>query len=399
MENDDLKQILARYLDGKASPEEVKFLLLKFRGKKNEAALRSSIRQLFENDADVPEQVSEAWEPGLQAVYLAIKEQIDAERKREKGFEVSTRHNAWQKYSIAAAVALLIASSIFIFFGHKKGAPQQPETVQRQDLPPGSNKAILTLANGIKVRLDSVKIGTLSMQGNTRIVKLKKGLLTYNKAKDKQAKVLFNTITTPRGGQYKVELSDGTKVWLNAASSIYFPTTFKGKTRTVRITGEAYFEVAENAKAPFEVLVNDVTIQVLGTHFNVMAYKEEPVSKVTLLQGAVKVKEGNKNLLLRPGEQAYVGTGGRLTKVKNVDLRGTIAWKNNQFWFNNDNIQTVMRRLSRWYNVEVVIKGNIPQHFGGIISRNINVSEVFEALQATSHLQYKIVDSTIIVSP
>lgn len=404
MKNTNLQEIFARYLSGEASPKEVRFLLQQFGKKENETELKAAIRRQLEAGHEMPEPIEKSWESVLQDTYQAIKVQISHKNQIED--DVKTLHQIhirrWWRYSIAAAMAVLVASSVFIFFNHKKGSSVQTRTeiVQRRDIAPGGNKAILTLSNGTSIGLDSTKNGVIFLQGNTKVVKQNNGLLSFNNVgSGKATRTLYNTITTPRGGQYEVVLSDGTKVWLNAASSIRFPNEFTGNVREVRVTGEAYFEVTDNTQMPFKVLVNDMTVQVLGTHFNVMAYKDEPVAKITLLNGAVKVTDGDKNVLLNPGEQAQVNLKGQLTKVENVDLQGTIAWKNNQFWFNGDDIQTVMRELSRWYNVNVIIKGDIPQHFGGDISRNIYVSKVFEALQATSHLQYKIQDSTIIVSP
>ncbi len=226
--------------------------------------------------------------------------------------------------------------------------------------------------------------------------------MAYNKATSTstdQQELFYNTISTPRGGQYEVVLSDGTKVWLNAQSSIRFPSAFKGNIREVEVSGEAYFEVEENSRKPFRVIANNLTVEVLGTHFNMMAYKNEPVSTVTLLEGAVKVKTGRQHMTLAPGQQAQLNGQGQLRKNEQADLQGILAWKNNQFWFNDDDIQTVMRKIERWYDIDVVIKGNIPQHFVGTIPRNINISKVFHVLQATSHIQYTIEDNKLIVSP
>lgn len=420
MKHSNIQQLVARYLAGVASPEEIRFLLRQFKKKETETELRAVIRRQLEAGFEERKPGNQAMDKALQDTYETIKKQIDRKNEKENDLEtLSHSRNIWLKISVAAAIALLIASSIFIFTtsNDKKGIRQQVVSVQKNDIAPGGNHAILTLANGTRVILDSVQNGIVSMQGATKILKLKNGQLAYNKqlavgskqlGNNQEDKVLYNTITTPRGGQYEVILSDGTKAWLNAASSIYFPSEFRGKTREVRITGEVYFEVKENVSHPFMVYFSspqsddkdrEEVVQVLGTHFNIMTYKDEPVAKITLLQGAVKVKEENKEILLKPGQQLRVNPEGRITKVENVDSNGIVAWKNNQFWFDDDNIQTVMRELSRWYNVDVVIRGNIPQHFGGYISRNISISKVLEALQATSHLQFKIQNNTIIVSP
>lgn len=403
---------MARYLAGAASPREIRFLLRKFKKKETETELRAVIRRQLEAGFEERKPGNQATGQILQDTYETIKKQIDHKNEEEKNLKILPHsRTTWLKISVAAAIALLIASSIFIFtINNKEGIKQKTVSTSKNDIAPGGNHAILTLANGTRVILDSVQNGIVSMQGATKVLKLKNGQLAYNKqlGNDGKDNVFYNTITTPRGGQYEVILSDGTKAWLNAASSIYFSSEFRGKTREVRITGEVYFEVKENASHPFMVYFSspksddkdrEEVVEVLGTHFNIMTYKDEPVAKITLLQGAVKVKEENKEVLLKPGQQLRVNPEGRITKVENVDSDGIVAWKNNQFWFDDDNIQTVMRELSRWYNVDVVIRGNIPQHFGGYISRNINISKVLEALQATSHLQFKIQNNTIIVSP
>lgn len=401
MKGTDLRQIFTRYLAGKASRKEIRFLFREFTRKNHETELRSLIRERMESGEGLPDAASPDTKPVLEDIWKTIKAKIsyEVERKGEKQILPVIHRLRWLKYSAAAVIAILIAASFFFFLNYKQPREKQQLIVRQNDVAPGSNKAILTLANGKKIALDSAMKGMISTQGNTKILKTGNGLLTYDKSNLKSPEVLFNTISTPKGGQYQVILSDRTKVWLNAASSIHFPNEFTGKTRKVQVTGEAYFEVTDDPDKPFQVIVNNITVQVLGTHFNVMAYQNEPVAKVTLIQGAVKVKEGNKDVLLQPGEQAQISSEGQITKVKALDDQATIAWINNQFWFEDDDIQTVMRELARWYNVKVVIRGNIPQHFGGIISRSLYVSKVLQALQATSHIKYEIQDSTIIVSP
>jgi hypothetical protein len=405
LENKNLKEIFERYLAGKASPEEVKQLLTRFDKEADEAGLRAVIRQQLESGHDVPEELRMAWEPVLQETYHAIKAQID--REHEKGIHVHSfpakgSSRIWLRYVAAASVMLLIVSAALVYLSHRTPRPIRPVAgTDIHDIAPGSiNKATLILSNGKTIALDTLKTGMVSTQGNTKIVKQGAGMLAYNKSSKGKSTIFFNKIITPRGGQYQVELSDGTKVWLNDASSIYFPNEFTGKEREVHVTGEAYFEVTKNVDRPFKVQVNDgITIRVLGTNFNVMAYQDEAVAKITLLEGAVKIAGENKEILLKPGQQAQLSKKGDFIRLEDADLQGTIAWTNNQFWFNDDSIQTVMRQLARWYDVDVVINGNITQHFDGYISRNIYVSKVFEALQATSHLQYKIKNDTIIVSP
>jgi len=329
-------------------------------------------------------------------IWQTIYEQIHSER-----LGLSRKKIAWLRY-VAAALILLMAGTAMYWRYYRK---EKPKTVfsahLKQDLQPGGNKAVLTLSNGQKIVLDSSHNGNLVNLGNSRTAKVNNGLLAYAplKTKHRQTDTGYNTLATPRGGQYKLILPDGTRVWLNAASSIYYPIAFAEKERVVEVTGEAYFEVAPNARAPFKVLVNDLVIKVLGTHFNVMAYKDETLSEVTLLNGAVNVTKGEKHLLLKPGEQAQLDQKGRLTKVKDVNVAGIVSWTSCQFWFDNADIQSVMKQVSRWYNADIIIKGTIPQHFTGYIPRNVSVSKLFEVLQETSHLHFSVEDGKLIVTP
>lgn len=416
MESSNLKELYSRFLENKCTPEEVALLLHQFDMEGDEVALKAMIRHHLASDFSGQEHVRQEWKPILQDTYEAISKNkqtgVTQESENHTGNKAWIYRRKWRLYSTAAAFALLIATGGFIFFNNRQPeVSRHTEVVKHQDLPPGGNKAVLTLANGKKIALNTVQKGIVMVQGNAHIVKLNNGQLAYNKASSSsnpQNEVVYNTISTPRGGQYEVVLSDGTKVWLNAQSSIRFPSAFSGDARKVEITGEAYFEVASlpispdeggQSAIPFIVKVDGMTVKVLGTHFNIMAYKNEPLSKVTLLEGAVRVKKGRQNIILEPGQQAQLNRQGRLHKNDNVDLHGAIAWKNNQFWFNNDDIQTVMRKISRWYDIDVVIEGNIPQHFVGTIPRDVNVSKIFHVLQATSHIDYTIKGNKMIVSP
>jgi len=300
----------------------------------------------------------------------------------------------------AACAGILLATGGYLFW-HREPVPAA-QVSKVHEIVPGSNKAVLTLSNGSKIILDSARNGQLASQGSSSITKIDSGLLVYQPESRSQTPgqaLAYNTLTTPRGGQYKLILPDGTKVWLNAASSIRYPTAFSGKQRSVRITGEVYFEIAEEAKRPFTVLTDKMAIAVLGTHFNVKAYPDESESEVTLLEGAVKVSKGDKNILLKPGEQARLSGDNQLNKVGDVNLQGVVAWTNNQFWFDGADIGTVMQQISRWYNVAFEIEGDIPQHFTGYIPRNVGVKKMFDVLEKTNLVHFSIKDNKIIVSP
>jgi len=305
------------------------------------------------------------------------------------------------QWMAAAAVLVFIVCGLWFLVGREgDGKPSVAVTPKvKQDIAPGGDKAILTLADGTQVVLDTANNGALTKQGNVTVIKLN-GQLAYNKQGGIPTEVLYNTISTPRGGQYQLVLSDGSKVWLNAESSLRFPTAFAGKERRVELTGEGYFEVAHNAEKPFHVKVNDMEVQVLGTHFNINSYSDEEAVKTTLLEGSVKVSKGDKMVLLHPGQQAVVQPEGAEIKVGyDVDTEEVVAWKNGLFVFNNTPLATIMKQLERWYDVEVVYQGKVPQdRFNGSISRNNNLSEVLKVLEY-SDIKFRVEGKTITVLP
>jgi ferric-dicitrate binding protein FerR (iron transport regulator) len=310
----------------------------------------------------------------------------------------------WKKWTaIAAAVLLVFSAGTYLWIAHRTLPPVgQASVTFSDDVAPGLDGAILTLANGKKIVLDSAKNGSLATDGNTTITKLSNGQLAYAASPDNSGELLYNTLTTPRGRKTSLVLTDGTRVWLNAASSIKYPTSFGDKDRTVEITGEAYFEVAGNASKPFVVKKagSDYRIQVLGTHFNVNAYDDEDAIRTTLLEGSVSVMNGKNNKLLKPGQQAVTGSGNDGTKVlTDANMEEAMAWKLDKFSFDRADIHTVMRQIARWYDVNVEYKGTINQHFGGTISRDVNVSKVFQMLELTGAVKFTIEGRNIQVNP
>ncbi|WPU96113.1 DUF4974 domain-containing protein [Mucilaginibacter sabulilitoris] len=311
-------------------------------------------------------------------------------------------------HSIAAAAAVLFFLSFGIYFLSKKAVVTN-KLVKNQplknDISPGGNKAILTLANGSQIILTGAKNGTIAQQGLVAVDKTADGQIVYNNGQGSSGlgetadKVAMNTMTTPRGGQYWVVLPDGSRVLLNAASSLTYPTSFSGNERKVELTGEAYFEVAHNAAKPFKVSSNGQTVEVLGTHFNINAYKDEPAIKTTLLEGKVKVTANalNKAHFLQPGQQSVFNA--QTFAVNQVETDGVVAWTNGQFVFEGDNIQYIMRTVSRWYDVDITYNGTAPDDiFGGSVSRFNNISEVLKILQLTGKVHFKIEGRKIIVS-
>jgi transmembrane sensor len=307
-----------------------------------------------------------------------------------------------QRWWAAAAVLLLLGSGSYFLLNRehsKREVAVVKKNAQVNDVAPGGNKAILTLANGSTIILNNAKNGALTQQGNTKVVKLDDGQLAYQSEEtNRPIAVQYNTVSTPRGGQYQLTLADGSKVWLNAESTITFPTAFTGKERRVEIKGEAYFEVAHDASRPFKVTVNAMEVQVIGTHFNINAYDDEGEIKTTLLEGSVKVLKGTASRLIKPGEQAIVSTGNDLNiQVQPADVDEAVAWKNGLFHFDNADLQEVMRQLSRWYDVDVVYDGTIPERqFAGEMQRDLRLSQVLELLEK-NQVNFKIEGKKIMV--
>lgn len=341
-------------------------------------------------------------EEGKLADYLdeAMRRDIDAIVNERPG--LLKRLPAWAKMSAAAALLLLIAGSYFLFFKSTKPAQDMARQTRKQqfknDLPPGGDRATLTLADGSVIILDSAKNGRLTDQGSATILKVNDGQLAYDAVPKEDEPVVYNTLSTPKGGQYKVTLPDGSKVWLNAASSLRYPTSFKGNERLVELTGEVYFEVARDITKPFIVRAAKMDVKVLGTHFNVNSYPDEPVTAITLTEGSISVKAGNHTKTIVPGEQATIDVAGNLS-VREVDTDLYTAWKDGYFRWKDENITTIMRQVARWYNIDYTIDNSIKnESFGGIVARKDSISRVIRIMEATSTIHFKKEESKIIVT-
>jgi transmembrane sensor len=306
----------------------------------------------------------------------------------------------YRKWWAAASIILILIAGSYFYFRqspHKQIAKTEDASKRiKNDVAPGGNKAVLTLANGSQIILDSAKNGAVSKQGNTIIVKLDDGKLAY-KPVGLNGEIIYNTISTPRGGQYEIVLADGSKVWLNAASSLKFPAAFVGKERNVELTGEGYFEVAKNPSKPFKIKVNDATIEVLGTHFNINSYTDEVSVKTTLLEGSLKVNKGNASIILTPGQQAQIINSGKIVLNKDVDVNAVMAWKEGFFEFENIELPAIMRQIERWYDVSVQYEHtDNKERFGGRISRNLSLSNVLHLLE-TNGVRFKLDGNKITV--
>ncbi|TDW96578.1 FecR family protein [Dinghuibacter silviterrae] len=294
--------------------------------------------------------------------------------------------------SVAAAVLLLAAGGTWAYLATRvKPKPVAVLPAQPRDIDPGTTKAVLRLSDGRRITLDSVHNGVVLQQGNIKITKAG-GQLTYIPT-GKTAAVLYNTMTTPRGGQFRVILPDGSKVLLNAASSLTYPSAFQGQTRSVTLTGEAYFDIAPG-KQPFEVSAEGVDTRVLGTRFDVMAYPDEPYLRTTLVEGKVQVA----GVTLLPGREALVDHQG--LRVQDGDIERAIAWTTGFFEFQDADIATIMREVSRWYDIDVVFtKGDYPGRYGGRMSRYLKLSEVLAFLEGNGIDHYRLEGRKLVVSP
>lgn len=352
--------------------------------------------------------------PEIAPLFRDLKQEMLNDIRQQLGKSARVRQMTKQKAAMIAAALLLLIAGGWYYSSHKdpgnspiaSGTPKSVGPAFRQDLPPGSNKATLTLGDGSTIILDSARTGSLARQGNSQVLKTGDGQLQYTPNSATASAVAYNVLSTPRGGQYKLTLQDGTGVWLNAGSSIRYPTTFLGKERRVEITGEAYFEIAKNAAMPFRVLVNGsaqnddgLEIEVLGTQFNVNAYKDEPGMKTTLVEGSVRLVRGKSSGVLKPYQQALISPDGGFKTQSLTDVEQAIAWKNGAFEFDDADISTVMRQIARWYDVEVVYEGAAPaDHFSGRFSRNTSLAGVLKILNL-SGIQLIAENKKIIMKP
>lgn len=340
--------------------------------------------------------MSMAWDKG--DVIPLGKEDIDILVKhalRQEIPEVPVRRMYFRKWSwAAAAIALaLLSTGAYLWTVNKKSPP-----IQIAEIQPGKEGAILTLADGTRVSLDTVRNGVISLQGGAT-VKAVNGTLLYDGTGNQ---VVYNTMTIPKGRQFQVTLPDGTQVWLNSASSIRYPTVFSGEERRVEVRGEAYFEVTKNAKMPFRVNVsNKAEVEVLGTHFNVNAYENEGSINTTLLEGSVRVAAAqlNKNVVLKPGQQAQLKNGKDEMKVVNADIDKVIAWKNGLFNFEDAHLEEVMRQLERWYDINVVYEKGVPDiAFGGEITKGVSLNGVLVLLERAG-VHFRLEGRTVVILP
>ncbi|WP_207423277.1 FecR family protein [Desertivirga brevis] len=322
-------------------------------------------------------------------IFLRVKEQLAAQQNQKV--------IRFRRLSVAAAVLAVLFIGIYHYSARTGQELSQNERI-KNDIPPATDKATLTLADGSVVNLTDLKEGEVKVENGIRISK-RNGQLEYEVTSNQSAKAAYNTITTPKGGKFVILLPDGTKVWLNAASSLHYPTAFKGKERRVELDGEGYFEVAKNKAKPFHVEADGTDVEVLGTHFNISSYSQDQNFKTTLLEGAVKVSRANNSIVLKPSQQARLsGADGSLLREPNVDIEEVMAWKDGLFRFKNAELKDIMQEIQRWYDVDVKYEGNLPEaQFTGFISRKVSISSVLKMLEPGVGVQFSLEGRNLVV--
>lgn len=422
MQKDAIRYLIGQYMNDELTAQQ-QVELLQLLGQQEENELIDVLRDMMEAESATATAVdADTMQASLQRVLAADKVAEPATPGK-----LVTMRRRWRWVAAAACVLTLVVTG-YVWLNKKRETV--PEAVAsnpyKNDVQPGGNKAMLTLSDGQQIVLDSAANGILVKEGNSEVRKDGASIKYQPAIGNPQSAIAFNTLSTPRGGEYKLDLPDGSKVWLNAASSIRYPTAFTGNRREVELEGEGYFEVAKNAAKPFHVKTGTQDIEVLGTHFNVKAYKDEETVKTTLLEGKVKVgsrqfavgggeKAKGKGpkangieqfIVLKPGEQAIALANpltidhSSFTIDHSPDLQQTMAWKNGQFIFRDERIENIMKQISRWYDVSVEYAGKPNQEgFTATIPRNVPVSKVLRYLELTTLVHFTIDGKKITVMP
>ncbi len=373
------KAILERYRTGNCSPEEKQMVEQWYA-----QLVETGEWQWGEGEKEQLEQMMEA----------RLLQQIGAQVKRPVHRIYFLKTARW--WAAASIILLLGAGAYFMFFNKTEKnnlASLSQQERFKNDIAPAKQQVLLTLSDGSTKVLDTVSNGTVTLQGATQAVKTE-GSIAY--LKNKSTEVVFNTILTEKGRTFHLRLADGSDVWLDALSSIRFPTSFPGAERVVEVTGQVYFEVAKNQKQPFRVKSGSQVIEVLGTHFNVNTYNQQDI-QTTLLEGSVKVFSHNSTQAIKPGQQAKVDNNGVIKVANDIDIDEVMAWKNGRFQFNGSSVEDIMNELSRWYNIDVVYKDKITETFVADIKRDLPVSKLLALLEMTKQIKFVIEGNKVTV--
>jgi transmembrane sensor len=379
---ENIKSLLRSYSDDTISQENFQLLVSYFRLSGNDEEILTAMDEIWHN-------LDEKEILYAEEVKNDIYERL-IEKTAGKKYVKIRKLKPWYHY-VAAAMLLFAGTATFYLINSSSN-----NTISKRyknNIKPGFEQATLTLANGNVINLGKLANQPVIHEHGVNIQRAADGVLLYSfkpTGGSSNTNTTENIIRTPRGGQFQVILSDGSHVWLNTASSLTFPVKFSSTHRIVKLTGEAYFEVAKNTKSPFSVITSNQEVKVLGTHFNINAYADEPEIRTTLLEGKVNVITPSKSIIIKPGEQAVTIKGNISTKP--ADMEEIMAWKNGLFLYNQQNLEAIMRQVSRWYNVDVVFEDEDikSQLFSGALSRFKNISEILEVLETTGSVHFKI---------
>ncbi|WP_316814512.1 FecR family protein [Pedobacter nyackensis] len=381
MNNEELKQLLNKYMDETCTPEE-KLML----------------------DVWLHQEASSAGQIIDEQELKRIGERIGENVKKRIHTKIVSpiRPINWYKYAAAAVILIIFSVSLFSILNRSNHPKQLALLKKHQDIAPGGNKAILTLSNGKKVVLDETANGQIADEEGVVVKKLADGRIIYvedGQISNNATEPVYNTVATPRAGQYRVDLPDGTRVWLNSESSLKYPTVFTAATREVELIGEGYFEVHKDRSKPFIVKSNELSIKVLGTHFNISSYKSDQVSMVSLLEGAVDVSLRGNSRILVPGQQAYHQKNSSNLFVRPVNTASVASWKDGMFVFEDESLQQIMNKIARWYDIKLIYESLDPKlTFTGAVPRNSQISAVLKQLEATGNVKFKIDGNQVFIS-
>jgi len=398
MQRQRFTELIEKYLDESIDQSEMKELAVFLRDTQYSSTLDELVLKPLQDDAER----FEIGQDTKQAIYQYLDHQISS--TSNPGSHTISRIHFLRKWGWAAAVILIAGAAALGITVFSKAKSNILQNHQHKDVAkisptpilPGGEKAVLILADGSEIRLDSAGNGLLAEQGTSRIEKPANGEIRYSNPQAPTSEAMLNTMRTPKGGQYKLTLPDGSKAWLNAASSIRYPTAFTGASRVVEVEGEVYLEVAKNSRQPFIVKTYGETVQVLGTSFNVNAYKDETAISTTLIEGSIQVKVADKATIIRPGQQCLAANG-RASVIDKADVDQVLAWKNGYFQLDKADIETIMREVERWYDVQVVYEGAKPtDYYRGRIRRDASLDEMLQII-AASGVQYRIDGRKIII--
>lgn len=384
-----LRETFRRYQEGLLSEDETKAFLEQIKSGRDRESVQELIQEALHDPIDQNRLNDRELWAVLDMSWTNLQIRIDQKRQKK----ILPR-----RLITGIAATFLCILSIGIGFYLQESSSDSSTTAQQETIVPGQQTATLTLADGRKIKLSEASNGELAEDANVRISKSADGQLIYEIQENQTNTSAYNTLSTARGETYKVHLPDGTQVWLNAASSIRYATNFSAHAiRKVELDGEAYFEVSKDAKRPFVVHTGRQEVKVLGTRFNINSYTDESTISTTLLEGTVEINRENNKTALRPGQQAILSSSGRL-QVREVDTEPIISWTNNEFMFDGDDIDVVMRKIERWYNVKVVYQGaKTAEKFGGGLSRFEQVGQVLQLLEKTGAVKFRVEGKTIYV--